>query len=249
VRWGRRGTAIAAFACGLAGCGELLGITDDPPEPVGDAAGSDAGTEASGAIGSVEGGAPGVEGGAPGDASVARDASPIIGCKGNPSCDRVVFLSSKAFDGNMGGLDGANELCNQLALQGDAHERVKGRRFVAWLAGTGVPVSKRMVEGQGEYVLPTGALIARGWTEFASVMHQSAINITEKGPYFGVDAIVWTGANVDGEPAISNCENWSTNAPNLFGDVGDANAQNAFWTFLATVRACNTQHRIYCVEE
>jgi hypothetical protein len=88
-----------------------------------------------------------------------------------------VFITSAAYNGNLGGLTGADVKC-----QMHANNAGLGGTYRAWLSdGNGSP-SFRFSKAGGPYVLAKRNItVAATWTEFASTTHQHAIDSDENG--------------------------------------------------------------------
>src|SRR4051794_35430333 len=49
------------------------------------------------------------------DADAGTDASPLIGCQGALACERVAFVTSASYTGDLGGIAGADAKCQAAA--------------------------------------------------------------------------------------------------------------------------------------
>jgi len=128
---------------------------------------------------------------------------------------KIVFVTSALYDGDMGGLNGADALC-----QGHANGAGLGGTFKAWLSdATGSP-STRFTHG-GPYVLRNNTVIANNWAQLTAGTLLHAINTTESGgtPPVGNGActvilgpyIVWSNTTENGSlfSSMGHCSNWS----------------------------------------
>jgi hypothetical protein len=234
----RRGLTVFVMTSSCAmtsSCGAFL-----PAEPASDADAS-AGTDASSA---AEAG----DDGAGADAGADADASPSA-CVGS-DCERVVFVTNaQFFPQELGSVAGGDKKCTDAAAA-SKHPRVMNRKFRAWLSASLVPSSPstELAKGMKPYVRPDGAVIAANWSQFASASHGAAINLDENGVLVDGTIIVWTGTNVDGSATGQDCGGWSTKAAGFESTTGEAGQSNALWSNEGT-DSCDTNHRIYCVEE
>jgi hypothetical protein len=105
---------------------------------------------------------------------------------------KLVFVTSETFvGGTLGGLAGADVLCNKAAAAGN----LPGS-YLAWLSdSTGSPVT-RFPKDVGPYQLFDGTIIANNWTDLTTGVLRHSIDLTETGgpPPIVMDAC--SGANV-----------------------------------------------------
>jgi hypothetical protein len=176
---------------------------------------------------------------------------------------RVVFVSSALYDGNLGGLSGADSKCQGLASAAGLSGTYK-----AWLSDSTTSAASRLTHASAStpYVLTDGTVVAQGWSQLVngvSLLH--AIAKTESGgappvgsfQCGGSDPTVWTNTDPSGKPltASSNCSNWTSNAV-APGFVGVASfAQSPWWTEdcqsgpgLAQVTCADTA-ALYCIQQ
>ena len=151
-----------------------------------------------------------------------------------------VFLTGSTHDGNLGGLAGADFICNLLAegagLPGT---------YRAWLSDENESPSTRFIKNPGPYVLINGTRIANNWTDLTDGSLLAPINITESGgPPVG--SPVWTGTLSSGNASTSTCTNWTSASGN--GVRGDSNATNAAWSNLL-VTDCSIPRKLYCFQQ
>jgi PKD repeat protein len=157
-----------------------------------------------------------------------------------------VFITQILYDGNLGGLVGADEKC-----QAAAEEAGLGGTWTAWLSDDAEDAIGRIPDGQ--YQLVDGTVIAGDKADLTDGMLNAAINLDEVGdPKSG---FAWTGTNTSGTNTESNCQNWTDNSVEDFcqpgisgcGDRGVSSATNADWTQISGAPAqCNVQFSLYC---
>jgi cysteine-rich repeat protein len=167
---------------------------------------------------------------------------------------KYIFVTSTVYSGNLGGLAGADTLCNTRAAAG----ALPGT-YMAWLSdNTGSP-STRMTKAIVPYVLPNGVKVANNWTDLTDGGLIAAVNVTElKGavPTTGFcgpgEAPVWTNTNANGTQANANnsCANWTGGAG---GSIwGFATRIDGGWTSWCSGGACINAAflaPIYCVQQ
>jgi alpha-tubulin suppressor-like RCC1 family protein len=172
--------------------------------------------------------------------------------------DHIVFISSQAYNGNLGGLAGADAKCQVLATAAD----LPGN-YGAILSDDTVPAIKR-VPASGRFVTPLGDVVAYSaselwhpWGDMNGPIRQRPINVTESGGT--LTAGVWSATQTDG--AISNgvhhgetyttCQSWnsSVSAP---VDIGSSFYSNWAWIMyypFSFPLHCNESYHLYCVQD
>jgi hypothetical protein len=175
---------------------------------------------------------------------VCRDGVCIVpACGAGGPCR--VFLSSVRYDGNLGGLSGADAKCQGLAAAAGLPGSYK-----AWLSdSTSAPIS-RFTPSSGPYRLLNGTTIAANWTELTDGTLAAPINVTETGGGVGEPARVWTHTRITGDAGGSpdaHCANWSTST-GVEGNWGIATVNLASWTDAGEASCTNPSH-LYCFQQ
>lgn len=167
----------------------------------------------------------------------------------------TVFLSSVDYQGNLGGLSGADAKCQALAgaagLPGS---------YRAWLSDDTSSPSARFVRSPGPYRLVNGTTIAANWTDLTDGLPPPpAITVTEIGGDFGGTYYVWSNTRANGQPVAreipQHCVNWTSNIhpgpisddPNR-GEVGGL-IELEEWTDAGVQEDCNAYHHLYCFQQ
>lgn len=96
----------------------------------------------------------------------------------------------------------------------------------------------------GEYVLPSGKVIATGTD---SLQYASSINEDETGKIVPDKTLVWTGFNHLNFTCHNNNVPWKTNHPDQFADIGYVGGVNETW-YTGEQVSCNTTAHVICVE-
>jgi hypothetical protein len=176
-------------------------------------------------------------------------------CSAIADPNRLIFVSSALYTGNLGGLTGADSKCQGLA---DAAGLCG--TFKAWLSdGTGNAVD-RLTHATGDYVLTDGHVVATGWTALTTATLQHAIDVTEAEGDAPVGTVkcggspqtpVWTGAASNGiGPANGSCSNWGSTSSGPGAAFGNANATNAAWSGLCQITTvCPDTAALYCLQQ
>jgi hypothetical protein len=193
-------------------------------------------------------------------ASAARLSVLYGGSSGGSNKNYVrVFVTSTTYDGNLGGIAGADAKCQARAdaasLGGtwkamisdgstDAIDRFLYRTKPTFtVAGklTWNPSHQVILGGDSIAVYGSGSL------PYGTGVIATAVRTTE----FGTDPaafLVWTGTKSDGTAAANHCLNWTTNSSGNNGHYGNASAKTSGWTY-TSYTTCNNTYRLYCLED
>lgn len=177
----------------------------------------------------------------------ATDASAFdAGCMGVAACERVVFATQGTTTGALGGASGADAFCTAEANRPDAHVRVRGREFVAWISVVSADAATRHVHGTGSYIRPDGTVIASSWTVLVSGALAAGITLDQFGG--AITGTAWTGTQSDGTRAGTNCVDFAAQAASDIGVLGALGSTTSTWT--ASINSyCNTDRRLICIEK
>ncbi len=156
---------------------------------------------------------------------------------------KKVFISSAKYNGNLGGLAGADQKCQKLA---DAVDQLKGKTFRAWLSSSTVAASVRIIHSNIPYKLMDGTTIADNWDDLTDGKLQNAINKNENGAQVPKEN-VWTNTNPDGTITNLNddktCKDWTSSLiGSLFGNL----YVDSTWT---SNGPCSSLYHLYCFEQ
>lgn len=168
------------------------------------------------------------------DAGTPDTGTPI------PAGPLKAFVSSAIVNGGLGGVAGADKICNDLAkAQGLAGT------YVAWISTTGVNAIDR-ITANGPWQRVDGQVVAQTKAQLATGTLTTALLRDEKNqtPPPAEDR-VWTATGADGKfVGGSDCAGW-TGAGN--GRVGEAEHTSSKWTVLVD-EACTEVNRVYCFQ-
>jgi cysteine-rich repeat protein len=176
-------------------------------------------------------------------------------CSNSCTLDQLfVFVSSVRVSGAIGGLAGADALCQQIAgsagMQG---------YFRAWLSDGDQTPQTRFKHGR-PYVRPDKLVVADSLDQLiAAGTLKNPIEITEANvplqPALGCEDQtdkVWTNLRPNGMASgFLTCGEWTTEdgvAP-ATGGIGVAHAMDATWTASECSLPCDAQLRLYCVQQ
>jgi hypothetical protein len=178
--------------------------------------------------------------------------SPSSPPPGPPPTYRI-FVTFGSYDGNRGGIAGADLNC-----QTDSNKPGGTATWKAMLvAGTtrrACTSANCSTNGNSEhndwvlkpnatYVRPDGTLI--GSTDANALLIfplSNSIGTTDVQPWTGLN-IDWTTDN------LNNCNNWGITAFNVYGRIGQANLLLSDTIDVSNIRACDSPRPLYCVEQ
>ena len=125
--------------------------------------------------------------------------------------------------GNLGGVDGADKLCQSLAAKGGAGSRA----WRAYLSTSNPDVHARDRIGTGPWHNAKGVLIASNVAELhsdkANINNDTALD--EQGRPINAQGApnrhdILTGSTADGRATTTTCQNWTSNGSDQNGLVG-----------------------------
>jgi hypothetical protein len=162
-------------------------------------------------------------------------------CGGDGSC--TVFQSSSYHNGNMGGIGGADAICQSLANSAG----LTGT-FKAWLSNSTSSPATRFTHATVPYVLVTGTQIAANWADLVDGTIGAAIDRTENGT-LSAGIHVWTSTLADGTAdGTTQCNDWTATTGPL-STKGSSLSTTATWTAMAFLFSCSNTQPIYCFEQ
>lgn len=174
--------------------------------------------------------------------------------------DKIVFVTSETYTGNLGGLQGADAKCQQLAINAG----LPGL-YMAWLSDNFASPSTRFNKAAINYTLVNGAVIANSWGDLIDPFDlYYAIQIDENGNILAGEyplTTVWTGTDTDGTPyphltsksdCCHNweefCYQWTQELPSVEATFGQYNSTSLLWTAPGT-DPCNEEKHLYCFQQ
>ncbi len=152
-----------------------------------------------------------------------------------------IFVSSMTYTGNLGGLAGADQKCNELAQNAD----LPGT-FIAWLSDQNTHAKDRVGNATG-WVRPDGNPVAttldtlmKGNHLYPPVKDENGVYLDNPGTYS------WTGTNDMGEKVAGElCDDWALETG--MGRGGVVRMSTRFWTQGLGNIPCNTTRHLYCL--
>ena len=145
-------------------------------------------------------------------------------------CERTVFITSGVFDGNLGGIAGANAKCQTAA--DSAGSVVPAGTYHAWLStDAGGSPNTNFTQSTAGYIRPDGVIVADDYADLTDGDIQATIKITELGGENEVNRVVWTSTDESGDqidiPLATTVLECSITT-NCFGYTDNRRGRNGF---------------------
>ena len=176
-------------------------------------------------------------------------------CRHKP---RILFITSTRHTGDLGGLAGADQICNKCAAQEDG---LTGT-YRAWLLVDGQSLADRFPEFMApvawNFTNTAAGLLAKDFAALVAMGPKQPIAFTEAGEPLA-EELVWTGITADGVAAGGDCGQWTSEAgaPALVGHSGHVPnvgpealkwQVERRWTDSGVKLTCHQQYPFYCLQ-
>ena len=169
------------------------------------------------------------------------------GCNTACARDRVVFVTSKAYPGNLSGISGATSACVAAASSGGLENPSS---YLPWLSDSEMSPSGFFFHSEGRYVLPDMiTVVADDWNDLADGELHNPIDMTEYavlldgGPVWS-NTLPWGDRYTESE----HCEGWTVNGAEP-GRRGYSLATDEIWTAIEAPNPCSSYAHLYCFEQ
>ena len=161
-----------------------------------------------------------------------------------------VFVTSSLYDGNFGGVSGADYDCAQSASAAGL-----SGNWLAWMSDSYTSAPSHIYAAPNGYVRLDGTVVASSFDALTSGSLLNPIDLTElKAPPTDGNTEVWTGIDLTGAMGSGYCtdrygNDWSSGYSGASTPlVGHLDASDSTWT-AAYLQYCNrTNVRVYCFE-
>lgn len=167
-------------------------------------------------------------------------------------CTKIIFASSQVYNGNLGGSNGADQKCQQLAITAGLPGQYKsftndGRRAPAYSSSPNVPFV-RVDSNIFESGLNTPPIVAID-SSFALPLNYPVDETEQSLPTnAGPSVYVWTGLDSSAIPTGNDCQGWTSSSSSNIGTVGWTLTTDGTWANYRTF-TCDTQQRLYCLQQ
>ena len=174
------------------------------------------------------------------------------GC--TPSCAwefRVAFATSTTHTGDLGGLAGADAICNARAQEAG----LQGT-YMAWLSTDADSPSTRFTQSTVPYMLPDNNKVADDWADLTDGTLSFAVARTETGANSvdtsemcgGSVRLARTGTNEFGTQGASICVDFSSSLANNSSTIGRSASTMSQWSNCGEL-GCDVLLPIYCFQQ
>jgi hypothetical protein len=155
---------------------------------------------------------------------------------------RVVFVTSQTFDGNLGGIAGADAKC--MAAAG-ASPALAGKTFRAWVS-TSSSSPATSFTSDGSFVTVGGASLDDSFNNIRQGTLMTKIT-TETGA--SVSVPVWTGTDENGYNEEGfDCNGWTDASASAESTRSTTDVIQWYWASSET-KTCDQQGALYCFEQ
>ena len=176
--------------------------------------------------------------------AVLLNGNPISG-----NDKKVIFTTHSTHTGALGGISGADEICQQEA---DASAGTPTGTYKALLS-TSSRSAKDLVDNSNSYYKVDGTLVVdNGFDNFFEEVLQTPLNMTALGQI--VTGKVWTNINDSGNYVdYSACQgftqtSWHDYYNDFDASAGDASETDSSW-YRSNNLSCAATARLYCVQQ
>ena len=160
--------------------------------------------------------------------------------------DHRIFATMTVFDGNLGGLEGADAHCSSAAAKAGLT-----RDYNAILSTDTRSAESRLNITGTVYMFTdesTRVLVAASGIDFWNTNSQSLRSaITKSEIYTNVTSKVWTGTTLEGDVMPSqNCNEWQSSSSTQSSFYGTSTSINSEW-IEDRFESCNNVNHLYCI--
>src|SRR5262249_25298259 len=183
----------------------------------------------------------------------------VLGMRGVglAQCDafKRVFVTSTTYDGNLGGLAGADAKCAARAAAAGLSGTYK-----AWLSSSTTSAASRLTHATVPYKRTDGVTVANNWTDLTDGALAVQISHDEFGHEVDAAGFVWTGtandgSNLGGPP----CCDWTCNlSEGVIGITSPVSGPTSIWTWFCfgydgcpwpAFQSCDQPLVLYCFQQ
>ncbi len=157
-----------------------------------------------------------------------------------------IFVTSTTHQGDLGGLSGADAICQGLADAPTA--KVPKGKYKAWLSTEEIDAQDRFAYSTNPIVLANFTEVAPNILELTKGDISNSIAVDESGATHA--SMAWTGTLADGTLSNSHCQGWTTSQSAVCdcnGGYGSTSNQDARWSYMGS-GMCDGAKRLYCLK-
>ncbi len=181
-------------------------------------------------------------------ATTTTTTTTVSNSDGVPSTGHRIFVSSRSYSGNLGGLAGADAECADMAANAGLT-----RTYVALLSTSTVDAIDRVSWGGDIYIIDAGGDAHNlgapdNFYSYANTAMDTPIKFNETTAADGGN-MIFTGTLGDGSSSGANCNDWTSSAA-INATVGTTDAADYTAIEDGTAPYCDdTDKRILCVSQ
>lgn len=153
-----------------------------------------------------------------------------------------VFVTSRKYSGNLGGINGADAIFNQ-----HASETGLGGAYKAWLSNGRTHPARSFNQHNIPYIRTDGVQVSESFNSLLDGQIDAAIDHDEYGQELVSKWGAWTGTQENDESERKHCRKW-TNANSGDGIHGCTSTSYSAWSSCGE-NNCNSEYSLYCVEQ
>lgn len=166
---------------------------------------------------------------------------------------KTIFVTSMTYTGDLGGLEGADQKCQDLA--DDPGAVVPADEYVALLSTSTVDAVARMTPSIGPVIRSDGAFVAANFAalfntgEFVDADRHllNPIDRDESGEEVVTGLLeVWTGSSINGLRSLNTCIDWTSADVGDLGQKGFLGVIFSDWLLFGSDN-CDQPFHLYCV--
>jgi len=158
-----------------------------------------------------------------------------------------VFVTGELYVGDLGGLTGADAIC-----QAEADEAGLDGRYKAWVSDATAGPNTRFIKNNVPYLLVDRTRVALDWDDLMDGMIEHPIDLRANGQQY-TGSTVWSNTRWDGSPSnrlgnplLDSCEDWQmVEVTGNVGNVGDLRR----WSDAGKAVDCHLATGIYCFQQ
>jgi hypothetical protein len=159
-----------------------------------------------------------------------------------PAPRYLMFQTSSVYTGNLGGLNGADTLCQAQATAGGLTDQ-----YMAWLSDQSTEAKDR-IDHAGPYHSTQGVTIAQNWQDLTDGSWLVYLNVDEAGVSLVGSKYPWTGTTPSGQSTGEDCNGWNSEAVSYSGTYGLSTQRDGYWSEWATSNCSDTGgHTLICM--
>lgn len=169
--------------------------------------------------------------------------------------NKVIFITNDTYQGNLFGLSGADDICQESADSADS--KVKGKQFKAWLGPATDPLEgeRLFLVHELPYLTPNGTVLANSYSHLITMdpwpflrISAAGVDVTSLSSYDDV----WTGRSFSGVPTNLNCVDWTSTTSSVGSPpfYEQTPGTSSYTTPFGSIISCDaTTARLICMEQ